>query len=99
MTFDEQHPALSGGATAPALAIALTDARWPGEGLTTHGGLDLDVGALRARTEVGSTGERTFAGLVLSLYGEQDVRLSSLDALDLRARRMVAEALRLHAGD
>lgn len=96
-TIDRGHPALSGGVTAPALAIALVDARWPDAGLTLDGGRELDVAAVRTRTELGSRGERTLAGLVLSLYGESPVVLAELDALDLPTRRLVADAFTLHA--
>lgn len=98
MSLDRDHPALGGGVSAAALAIALADAWRPDEAMTTSGGRELDVAAVRRRAEMGSTGERTMAGVLLSLYGEQAVDLSRLDALDRSARVLLADGLALLAG-
>jgi ribosomal protein S12 methylthiotransferase accessory factor YcaO len=98
MQIERQHPALAGQVTAPVVALVLADAWRPDAGLTTAGGLDLDVAAVRAMTEAHSTGERTMAAVLLSLWGERPVDLSTLDALDRPTRQLLAEALALHAG-
>lgn len=98
MRIDRQHPALSGSVTAPVVALVLADAWRPEAGLTMAGGLDLDVAAVRTMTEAHSTGERVMAAVLLSLWGEQPVDLSRLDALDRPTRRLLADALALYAG-
>lgn len=96
--LDPDHPGLAGTVTAPGLALALADAWRPGAGLTREGGRDLDVEAVTRLADVGSTGERTTAGLLLALWGQRPVDLSRLDAIDPPTRRLVAAAMASFAG-
>lgn len=99
MAFDPDHPALADGPPrAAAVALALADAWRPDAGLTGTDGLEMDVERLRGLATVGSTGERTMAAVVLSLWGEGTVELSRLDALDRPSRELVADAMVVLAG-
>ena len=61
-------------------------------------GMGEQLEALRTLADVGSTGERTMAAVVLSLAGEGVVDLSRLDALDPLRRELLADALVVLAG-
>jgi len=99
MPFDPDHPALADGPPqAASVALALADAWRPDAGLTGADARDLDVEALRGLAAVGSTGERTMAAVVLSLWGDGAVELARLDALDPPSRELVADALVVLAG-
>jgi len=99
MPFDPDHRALADGPPrAATVALALADAWRPGAGLSGPDGRELDVEALRGLAAVGSTGERTMAAVMLSLWGEGTVELARLDALDPPSRELVADAMVALAG-